>query len=364
MGAVGEVQLGNPVGKLSMGKPAREVRTTVKTQTMWVPFSVLNDRSHSMNTRLVWLLLGAKPVGSPSALDHRRLRAWSGLDPKTWAGACARLAQAPLGPCFSNPQPSCAAIPMPLLTDGEVSPGARLLYGQLQGFPGFEHPTGSFTYARLAQLTGRSDDALREATAQLAAHGWLTLSQVNRKAPLSFTLHDPVATRLRARISSVRRKVKGALNRGQTLLGEWLNAVVALDQYQENATPDFLRNPYTGELMEIDRYYPTKAVAIEFNGAQHYDVTDLATYEDTVKQIGRDAMKPSICKVQKVQLVVVHPEDLSLKALEQKIPSCLPRRDLKDLKPLVAALEELGSEYRRRTDDEQTRRSPHRSGRG
>lgn len=39
-------------------------------------------------------------------------------------------------------------------------------------------------------------------------------------------------------------------------------------QTPTNASPGYLINPYTGERMQFDRYYPP-GVAIEFQGAQH-----------------------------------------------------------------------------------------------
>lgn len=195
-------------------------------------------------------------------------------------------------------------------------------------------------------------DTLRRAAAELVANGWLTLTQENRKRPLSFTLRNPVSTRLRARISSLRRKLRRAEHRGEALLREFLNLLIAIDDHEENASPDFLLNPYTGELMELDRYYPTAGVAVEFNGDQHYEETDLATFAETVKQVGRDAMKAFICKARGIELVIIRPEDLRLNDIDKKIPARLPRRDLAGTEHLVAALEEMASEYRERTAEE------------
>lgn len=320
---------------------------------LWVPFSALNAPSYSVNTKLISMLL--RSAGSSSSLTDQRLRQLSGLDLKTIARARARLSQEPLPSCCARPNRSCAAIPEALLTSTNLSAGARLLYGQLQSVPDFENPSGSFTYASLCRLTGRSDDTLRRAVAELVTTGWLAITQANRKSPLRFTLRNPVSVRLRARIARIRRRVRGAQHRGEALLREFLNTRIALDDYEENASPDFLINPYTGELMELDRYYPASAVAVEFNGAQHDDLTDLATFEATVKQVGRDAMKAFLCKERGIDLVILRPEDLSLKGIDQKIPAHLPRRDLEGIEPLVAALEEMASEYRGRTAEEMAR---------
>lgn len=331
----------------------------MEIQTLWVPFSVLNESSHSASALLLWLLLDRQRSGDPSALTNTRLGKLSGLDPETVAAARARLTQAPLASCYARPQRSCAAIPWLLLTSAGISAGARLLYGRLQGVSHFEHQGGSFTYAALSRLTGSSDGALRRAVAELVATGWLSITQANRKSPLIFTLRNPVSAQLRARISSIKRKVRSARPRGEALLREFLTLMIALDQYEDNAAPDFLLNPYTGELMELDRYYPTVGVAVEFNGDQHYEETDLATFGETVKQVGRDAMKAFICKARGLELAIIRPEDLGLESIDQKLPGRLPRRDLQGMEPLVAALEAMASEYRERTAEERASKGPH-----
>lgn len=125
----------------------------MNAQTLWVPIEVLNSTTHSASTRLIWLLLGLRSSGAPSSLTDIRLRKMSGLDRKTVAAARARLTQAPLAPCYGRPHPSCAAIPVALLTTAEISAGARLLYGQLQGVTNFDNQVGSFTYGTLSRLT-------------------------------------------------------------------------------------------------------------------------------------------------------------------------------------------------------------------
>ena len=233
----------------------------MNTQTRWVHIVVLNGTTHSASTRLIWLLLGGQPSGGPSAQTDIRLLKLSGLDARTIAAARARLIHAPLASCYGRPHRSCAVIPWLLVTNVDISASARLLYGQLQGVPDFAQPGGSFTYAALSQLTGSSVDTLRRAVAELVAAGWLTITQEDRKSPLGFTLRNPVSTRLRARISSLRRRLRSAQHRGEALLRELLNVLVATHDYRDNASPDFPLNPYTGELMELDRYYPTDGVA-------------------------------------------------------------------------------------------------------
>lgn len=191
---------------------------------IWVPFSVLNSPSHSAGARLVSILLDIRPVGLAPGTG---LGKQSGLDPKTIALARARLAEVPLPHCFSRHRASCAAMPITLLTAAQLSAGARLLYGQLQGLPGFAEASGSSTYANLALLTGSTAVTLRRAAAELARTGWLTITQKTRKSPIHFTLCDPVETRWKARVSSMKRKYWSAQYKGETLLREILDVLVA-----------------------------------------------------------------------------------------------------------------------------------------
>lgn len=325
-------------------------------QTLWVPFSSLNAPTHSAGTRLVWLLLALLQREKVSPPTDRRLSELSGLTVKWVVQARASLDQAPLGRCYARPYPSCAAIPAALLTETNISAGARLLYGQLQSVRGFTDSTCTSTFAALAQLTGASDEALRRAAAELTEAGWLTALQPNRKQPIQFTLYNPAVLRTGARIRTVRRKTKRALYRGEALLREYLTAMIDLDRYEDDAAPDFLLNPFTDELMELDRFYPTAQVAFEFQGDQHSKATDLATFGQTVKQVGRDAMKAFICKSRGIELVLIHPEELCSTAIDQKIPESLPRRERCRWEPLVTALDRVAAEYRERTADERARK--------
>ncbi|HWI63518.1 MAG TPA: hypothetical protein VNT75_16900, partial [Symbiobacteriaceae bacterium] len=311
------------------------------------PFSVLNARECSASTRVTWIA---------SFVTDPRLHGRTGLHRTTVAGTRARLADASLAVCYTEACPGCAAMPGELLTGGALTAGARLLYGQLQGVPGFSRGSGTFTFASLATLTGCSPEALRRAAAELVAARWLNVTQEHRKRPLQFTLQNPISTLVRARVSSIRRRVKATNPRGEALLREFLNAMLTTEDYEDNASPDMLLNPFTRELMELDRYYPTANVGVEFNGAQHYQETELASFDETVKQVGRDAMKAFICKARGIELVVIHPEDLSWKAIDKKLPRRLPRRSAEGLEPLVTELEALASDYRRRTAEEQERK--------
>ena len=65
------------------------------------------------------------------------------------------------------------------------------------------------------------------------------------------------------------------------------------------------------------------------------------------KQRLRDAAKRNICAENGITLVVVHPEDLSLGQLLQKVGKLLPLRNLLGARPIINYLESACAAYRR-----------------
>ncbi len=86
---------------------------------------------------------------------------------------------------------------------------------------------------------------------------------IDRSMPLS--VEQAVADEL----ARVRRNVPN--------LGEWLmkcmfDMIVDDDDYHDNARPPWLVSGVGGGRMEIDRWYRSAEVALEFQGPQHYRV--------------------------------------------------------------------------------------------
>lgn len=115
---------------------------------------------------------------------------------------------------------------------------------------------------------------------------------------------------------------------------------------QDHARPEFLVNPATGERLEFDRYYPVDRVAFEFNGPQHYTATGRFTRREVTAQRKRDRVKQRVCNEKGIQLVTVHPEDLSLTGILRKVGDLLPRRALRGLRRTILFLNACGSRYR------------------
>ena len=129
---------------------------------------------------------------------------------------------------------------------------------------------------------------------------------------------------------------------------EYLTLIIDSDEFEDDAAPGFLVNPFTDERMELDRYYPGQ-VAFEFNGQQHYEPTEFSTAKEVGKQRVRDHIKAWICEDRGIPLVVVHAEDLTLKTMLNKVSNCLPVRDLRNSGLIVRYLEKTSWGYRQAT---------------
>ena len=71
--------------------------------------------------------------------------------------------------------------------------------------------------------------------------------------------------------------------------------------------PQFLRNPETGYLLELDCYCEELQLAVEYNGIQHYVWPNFTnqSYENFIKQRRRDQLKVDLCDLNGVYLITV-----------------------------------------------------------
>lgn len=326
----------------------------LKPTEVLVPASLLLDRSLTSSAKLLWgiINLGALEV-SPSYLHTQ-----SGLARNTVRRGLAQLTATGWLPDrltgAHSPTPQRAqtdrtvSLPSDLLLHPKIGVQAKLIYGSLQLTPGFRGNSGQFTYAQLCALVRLTDKPLHAAIRELVQHGWIQAEQQNQLAPVHFTLVNPIAELREWDAMEARCHLEHASFRGEALMREFLSLIVASDEFEDDAAPGFLVNPYTDERLQFDRYYPP-AVAFEFNGAQHYRPTALYSKEAEVRrQQARDLIKIGICQRRGITLVVVHPEDLSLACLRSKLANLLPLRNLDHHGPLLAYLEAQGRAYRRK----------------
>ncbi len=323
----------------------------MKTDEIKVPSQLLLDRKLAGTAKVLWMILQVGQ-GDGAQISPRVLAARSGLTKPTIRRGLAQLDSAgwlrstPIG---DDTTPK-AWVPMPsdLLFDSQIGVQSKLLYGTLQLTPGFGGHSGDFTYFELIGLTGLSANTVKLAVRSLQGKGWLQISQKNKFSPLYFTLRNPAAERREAEVSRARQRLEEASFLGEALMREYLNLIIDSDEFDDNCTPGYLVNPFTGEEMQFDRYYPPR-VAFEFNGPQHYGPTARYSNEaESRKQQGRDYIKIGICAARGINLVVVHPKDLTTEGLIRKVDGLLPLRKLDGCEHLTAYLESVSRAYRQK----------------
>lgn len=89
--------------------------------------------------------------------------------------------------------------------------------------------------------------------------------------------------------------------------------------------PSWLRNPETGENLELDCYNDDLQIAVEYNGVQHYKWPNFTnqTQQQFINQVRRDEAKVEMCKRQGVYLIVV-PYEVPHEMIPNFILSHLP----------------------------------------
>jgi hypothetical protein len=70
--------------------------------------------------------------------------------------------------------------------------------------------------------------------------------------------------------------------------------------------PDWLKNPETGENLELDGYNEELRIAFEYNGRQHYEDGhfNMGGYE-TIQQWRRDQFKRQVCAMYGIHLIII-----------------------------------------------------------
>ena len=230
-------------------------------------------------------------------------------------------------------------IPVDLIRSSHaLRPQAILCYGLLQAMPRFNGITGEFKWAELSKLAGLHLKTAKRAVQALVDALWIAVVQKNRVAPIRFRLqHADHAYK-----ESVRRYLEKGNFFGEGIMRSILSLVTDAEECHDDAEPDFLVNPATGEKLQLDRYCPIEKAAFEFNGPQHYRPTARYSKQEVAAQRKRDALKRKICKEKEVSLVVVHADDLSVTGILKKVGGLLPRKALRGFRETIRFLNECG----------------------
>ena len=96
----------------------------------------------------------------------------------------------------------------------------------------------------------------------------------------------------------------------KTSIGEKICAEVMEGIYGrkfKRVRPDFLRNPETGQNLEIDCYNDELKIGVEYNGIQHYVWPNYtgSTKDEFIQQLRRDKFKVDACDQNGVYLITV-----------------------------------------------------------
>jgi len=223
-------------------------------QVVHAPISLLLSSSLPASARLLWMVARLRPA--TAQIGTAWLSASTGLARTTVLAGLAQLAAQGWYP----PPPSAGAtvpIPEAVLTNRRLSTQARVLYGLLLLTPGFCHPGGRFSYAELADLAHASRNTVAKALAELVRAEWVTVDRAHRLAPIHFELTFPGRERGEVALAAAQRRLSKKGNPfGEALMREYLSLLVDSDAFEDNASPGFLLNPRTLELLHFDRYYP------------------------------------------------------------------------------------------------------------
>lgn len=111
-------------------------------------------------------------------------------------------------------------------------------------------------------------------------------------------------------VSRSRRRI-AYQQQGQTSRGEFQCKEFVEFYFQrpfEKIRPEFLKNPVTGENLELDMYNDDLKIAIEYNGSQHYHYNSFMhknSRDRFQNQQYRDLIKADLCAKAGIRLVVV-----------------------------------------------------------
>lgn len=308
------------------------------------PGALLLDPNLPATAQLVWMVAQLRP--SNDSVDPGWITAASGLSRPTVLKALALLAACGWDPTKVPGPGTRVLIPGDLVKDRKLGFRARVLFGVLLLTPGFSHPLGHFTIAELAALARASPTTVTLALGELVRGEWIKIDRANRLARIHFELTLPGLDRAMTLLTQAQLRLNNPRHEGEALMREYLSVLVDRDDFEDDAAPGFLVNPLTEGRLELDRFYPPD-VAFEFNGPQHYRSTEMFSETDVVQQQVRDYIKMGICGYRGITLVIVHPEDLSLNAMRQKVAGLLPLRDLTDYHLLIEYLESESQRYQR-----------------
>lgn len=199
--------------------------------------------------------------------------------------------------------------------------------------------------ADLARRAGISERTAVRMNKLLCRHKWFRAERRGRKI-VPIPILPPAEDERRARVFRV--CYEAAPFKGEFIMGSLLNATLFLEDKMDNARPEFLKNPVTGENLEYDIFSPTTRNAWEFQGFQHFGPTEAFPSKEKAKQQQlNDLIKIGRSMENRVTLVVMTYKDLSIDGILKRLPHHLPKRPIDRMSKYVRTMESVAADYRR-----------------
>lgn len=116
---------------------------------------------------------------------------------------------------------------------------------------------------------------------------------------------------------------RGFVSKGERISCEAMESIYGVPF--TSTWPEWLRNPETGEKLELDCYNEELKLAVEYNGEQHYKWPNFTnqSQEQFINQVRRDSFKMNMCDKHGVYLIVV-PYTVKHKDIPSYLMSNLP----------------------------------------
>ena len=156
-------------------------------------------------------------------------------------------------------------IPSDLICDTRLPPLAKAVYMTLVQI-------GPCSLLELSAASQINRETLRSLVRLLVLSGWARIEGRSNHRLIVTT--QPEGTQ-RSLIDHLKMVRSVGFPVGENLSRLVLNVEVADDHYVDNARPHFLQNRKTGEYLELDRWYYERRVGEEYQGIQHFEVTDM-----------------------------------------------------------------------------------------
>lgn len=151
-------------------------------------------------------------------------------------------------------------------------------------------------------------------------------TKIKKNYPLDLRVSDvlPIGYDEKPNGGPLKRRGKGRfISRGERLCCQTLERIYGVKFV--STWPDWLRNPETGETLELDCYNDDLKIAVEYNGEQHYKWPNFTkqSYVQFINQIRRDELKRQVCDRNDVYLITV-PYNVGYEKIPSYIMSHLP----------------------------------------